>query len=217
MARVRISKQLEKSVTAGSIIATDVSNEASYLAPGTNGQLLTVVSGVPAWQTLSFPSEYEQYANVAALPATGVTDVIYYTAAENEFRIWNGSAYVLVPTAPTFTVAGNTGTNQTISSGNTLSIVGASNTGIIVTASNTDTLTITVREQVDNFSPTTGATTVTASQTPLVAYLQVYRNGIIQDITDDYTVSGTTITFVTAFGSSTGATYGEKIKLIYKY
>lgn len=217
MARVRISKQLEKSVSAGSIISTDVLNEANYLAPGTNGQLLTIVSGVPAWQTLSFPSEYDQYADVASLPVTGSTDVIYYTTAENQFRIWNGTVYILVPTAPTFIVAGNAGTSQTIASGNTLSIQGASNSGVVTTASATDILTIEVKQQIDTFFPTSGTSTVTASQTPLTGYLQVFRNGIIQDLTDDYTVSGTTITFVTAFGASTGATFSEKVKLVYRY
>jgi len=215
--RVRFDLRLEKSLTPGSTLISNNENEAQWLNPGTNGQLLTIVSGVPIWQTLNFPSEYDQYANVASLPITGNTDVIYYTAAENQFRIWNGSNYILVPTSPTFTVSGNTGTNQSIVSGDTLSIVGASNSGVIVTASNTDTLTISIREQVDNFNPTTGTSVVTASQTPLINYLKVYRNGILQDITDDYTVSGNTITFLTSFGSSTGAVYSEKVKLVYKY
>ena len=217
MARIRISKQLEKSVSAGSIISTDVSNEAVFLAPGTNGQVLTIASGVPAWSTLTLPSEYDQYANVAAFPATGVTDVIYYATAENAFYIWNGSAYVTVPTAGSFTIAGNSGTSQTISSGNTLTIQGAASSGVVTTASATDILTIGLNEVKESFSPTAAATTVTTSQTAIVSTLEVFRNGILQDITDDYTVSGTTITFVAAFAASTGAAYSERVKVIYRY
>lgn len=217
MARVRISKQLEKSVSAGSIISTDVSNEPFYLTPGTNGQLLTIVSGVPAWQTLSFPSEYEQYANIASLPVTGTADVIYLAIAENRFLIWNGTTYVAVPTNLSLTLAGDTGTNQTISNSDTITIKGATNSGVTTVSSATDTISISLREVKETFSPTASTTTVTASQTPIVSTLQVYRNGIMQDITDDYTVSGTTITFLTAFGASTGATYSEKIKLIYRF
>jgi len=41
MARTRLNLQLEKSVVEGSIIVTDASKEANYLAPGTAGQVLT--------------------------------------------------------------------------------------------------------------------------------------------------------------------------------
>jgi hypothetical protein len=52
--RIRISKQLETSATAHSLIKTDASNEAAYLAPGTSGQVLTIDgSGIPTWTTSS--------------------------------------------------------------------------------------------------------------------------------------------------------------------
>lgn len=41
MARTRLNLQLEKSVVEGSVIITDASKEAMYLAPGTAGQVLT--------------------------------------------------------------------------------------------------------------------------------------------------------------------------------
>ena len=41
MARTRLNLQLEKSVVEGSVIITDASKEANYLAPGTAGQVLT--------------------------------------------------------------------------------------------------------------------------------------------------------------------------------
>lgn len=43
--RVQISKGLEKSVTDASILLTDNNNEAFYLAPGSCGQVLSVIDG----------------------------------------------------------------------------------------------------------------------------------------------------------------------------
>jgi hypothetical protein len=284
MPRKRIGLQLEKSTTAGSMVRTNVSNEQEYFAPGSSGQLLTIVSGVPTWQTITFPSEFEQYASHSARPATGASDVIYYCTAENDFSIWTGSAYVVVPTSPSFTVAGNsgtsqtiasgatlsvlaslgftsvasatgnvtitppagtttgnvmtwngtawasatpttgtftlagdTGTSQTISNGDTLTIKGATNSGVVVTASATDTVSISLNEQKDTFAPTSGATTVTLSQTPIASTLDIYRNGDLQDLTTDYTVSGVTVTFLTSFGATSGGAYSENCVAKYRY
>ncbi len=134
---------LEQSATPYSIPRTDATNNQEYIAPGANGQVWTVVGGIPQYAAITFPSEFEVFANVAALPVAGVVDVIYYTTAENEFRIWNGAAYVVVPTAASFsfTLAGNSGPNQTISNTDTLSILASR--GFTVVASATDTVTVT--------------------------------------------------------------------------
>lgn len=116
-----------------------------------------------------------------------------------------------------FTLAGNAGTNQVITTGDTLAIQGAANSGIITTGVATDTLTIALREQKDTFTSLTSGTTVTASQTPIGATLDVYRNGLLKELTTEYTVSGTTITFSVPFGVSTGATGGETVILKYRY
>lgn len=50
--RLKIGKQLEKSVIAGSIVKTDANNEQEYVQPGSNGQVLTVVAGIPTWSAL---------------------------------------------------------------------------------------------------------------------------------------------------------------------
>lgn len=134
---------LEQSATPYSIPRTDATNNQEYIAPGANGQVWTVVGGIPQYAAITFPSEFEVFANVAALPVAGAVDVIYYTTAENEFRIWNGVAYVVAPTAASFsfTLAGNSGPNQTISNTDTLSILASR--GFTVVASATDTVTVT--------------------------------------------------------------------------
>lgn len=49
--RLRIQKQLELSAVVGSIISTGATSEPYYLPPGTTGQVLTIVAGIPAYET----------------------------------------------------------------------------------------------------------------------------------------------------------------------
>lgn len=51
----------------------------------------------------------------------------------------------------------------------------------------------------------------TISNTPIANTLEVYVNGLLQDLTNDYTFSGTTITFVDA------PSVGETILTLYYY
>ena len=50
--RATIGKQLEKSLSPFSIIVTSALNEQQYVPAGTNGQVLTVVAGVPTWSAI---------------------------------------------------------------------------------------------------------------------------------------------------------------------
>jgi len=307
MSRIRISKETELSLVPRSLVVTDASNEQMYLAPGTAGQVLTIVAGVPTWTAapadvltsiayngttgvLSYVDELGATTNinlplekflasaslnpttniltltlndgstvtvnmtdylgytfdiadtVGGLETVGVSDTINFIG-NNGFNITvtAGNDVTLVPpvgtatgqvltwnnttseweavtpvTGSTFTVAGTAGTNQTISAGDTLTITGIAN-GILVTGTATDTLTISLREQLDNFTGLTSGSTVTATQTPIAATMRVYRNGRRQQLTADYTLSGTTVTFVTAFGVSTGAQGAETVELDYRY
>lgn len=47
--RLRFDLQLEKSITPGSTLVSDSSNVGKWLAPGSEGQLLTIVSSVPTY------------------------------------------------------------------------------------------------------------------------------------------------------------------------
>jgi hypothetical protein len=50
MSRIRIGKDSELSLVAGSIVVTDSANEQGFLAPGAEGTIPTIVAGVPVWQ-----------------------------------------------------------------------------------------------------------------------------------------------------------------------
>jgi hypothetical protein len=70
------------------------------------------------------------------------------------------------------------------------------------------------------FDPAAAATTVTLSATPIAGHpVEIHRNGVKQRIGagNDYTISGTTVTFTPAFGiSGGGATATETVNAIYQ-
>ena len=73
------------------------------------------------------------------------TGDLYFNTSTNKLRVFNGSAFVEIDAGMTsFTVAGSSGSNQTISNGNTLTI--AAGSGITTTGSATDTVTIAVTD-----------------------------------------------------------------------
>ena len=70
---------------------------------------------------------------------------LYFNTTTNRLRVYNGSAFVEIDSGMTsFTLAGSSGSNQTISNGNTLTI--AAGTGITTTGGSTDTVTIAVTD-----------------------------------------------------------------------
>lgn len=308
MSRLRIGKELERSLTAGSTITTNASNEQQYVAPGTNGQVFTMVAGSPAWAaggniltTLSYAPltgiltyvdeaavttninlPLEKFLSAAAFNSTtniltltlsdgstvavNMSDFVGYTfgisdgttsqtvgvgtseiitfigtrgftatvsatdtvtfapplgTVTGQVMTWNNTTLVWEATTPaagsSFTVGGDSGTAQLINAGNTLSLLGAVNSGVKVAMSATDTARIGLNEQTDIFTGLTSGTTVTATQIPLAAKLNVYRNGRLADLTTDYTLAGSTVTFTTAFGISGGAQGSETVTLIYRY
>ena len=113
-----------------------------------------------------------------------------------------------------FTITGDTGTDL-VNNHETVNFTG---TGGLTATVSANQVSYQYRTQVDTFLGLTSGTTVTASQTPLTI-IGVTRNGLdqIAGATEDYTISGTTVTFNTAFGPSGGGAGVENIKLIYSY
>ena len=289
--RIRIDKQIWKSVTPGSVVVTDSNNEQQYVVPGSNGQVLQVVAGVPAWVTpaagfsgfsitdgttteaiasadtitvagsdkvtavvsatdtitvgldttgasandvltidgsgnvIWAPNAFDnEFTSVATLPATGETDLIYHNQADNKFYIWDGAAFVEVPTAPSFSLSMSDGTTtETLANGNTINFASSDKVTAVVSATDTvtvglDTVGATAGQQLtfDGTNVVWGSApiavpanedyidtnlsgsvlTVTGSLTNF--YYTVFRNGLRQKLGLDYTVSGQNITFTDA-------------------
>jgi hypothetical protein len=70
---------------------------------------------------------------------------LYFNTTTNRLRVYTGSAWVEIDAGMTsFTLAGSSGSNQTITNGNTLTI--AAGSGITTTGGSTDTVTIAVTD-----------------------------------------------------------------------
>ena len=71
--------------------------------------------------------------------------MLYFNTTTSRLRVYTGSSWVEIDSGMTsFTLAGSSGSNQTISNGNTLTI--AAGTGITTTGGSTDTVTIAVTD-----------------------------------------------------------------------
>ena len=71
--------------------------------------------------------------------------MLYFNTTNNRLRVYTGSTWVEIDSGMTsFTLAGSSGSNQTISNGNTLTI--AAGSGITTTGGSTDTVTIAVTD-----------------------------------------------------------------------
>lgn len=113
---------------------------------------------VDKWQISSDGSTFANVATTADVAGVSITtlddigDVVITGNATGQFLQYNGSAWVNQTVATSFTVAGDSGSNQTITSGaDTLTISGG--TGLTSVASATDTITL----NLDNTAVTAGS------------------------------------------------------------
>lgn len=96
--RIRIGKDTEKSAVIGSIVKTDSNNEQSYLAPGTNGQVLETVAGVPTWATLPTTSNLFTASDDQTVPNTAIVQ------AGDTYKLQNNNTLLDITLSKTGTV-----------------------------------------------------------------------------------------------------------------
>lgn len=86
------------------LAATDLTVTPANLAAlrGASGGLASLDGGgkVPSAQLPAFVDDVLEYANLAALPGTGVAGVIYVTLDTNKTYRWSGSAYTEISPSP---------------------------------------------------------------------------------------------------------------------
>lgn len=250
--RIRIQKQLEKSTSPFSIIRTNASNEAEYVAASALSFSLTdgtTTETIAMGDTLTVSTQNGVTAVVSAtdLLTLGIqvsadagndltfgTDGKLYLSKNDLINnvTWNDATNELVLTfdsgatvnVPIVDAISTWLADFTISDGTTTDVVNnhetlvfAGTNGLKPTVS-ANQVSYGLQTQVDTFLSLTSGSTVTLTQTPLTI-LSVSRNGLdqIAGASEDYTISGTTITFNIAFGSSPGGAGTENIKVMYTY
>jgi hypothetical protein len=172
----------QSTYATGDILYASASNTLSKLTAGTNGQVLTLASGVPSWAA-STSSGVSFVVTDFTATASQTTFTVTYTVglvevyrngvklAQADYTASNGTTIVLA-----------TGANA----GDIIEVVafGAVNTAAVITA--------------EDFSGTGSQTVFTMSVTPANSESVIIAiSGVVQD-PSNYTVSGTTLTFSTA-------------------
>jgi hypothetical protein len=170
------------SYTTGDIIYASATNTLAKLPAGTNGQILSLASGIPSWITNTSTGVSFVVTNITA-SASQTTFTVTYTVglievyrngvklAIADYTASNGTTIVLATPA---------------NAGDVIEVVafGAVNTAAVITA--------------EDFNGTGSQTVYTMSVTPAnSASVIIAISGVVQD-PSTYTVSGTTLTFSTA-------------------
>lgn len=130
--------------------------------------------------------------------ASTTNGTISYNSSSNKFRVYQNGAWTDMVGGggfTSFTVAGDTGSSQTITDGNTLTLTGG--TGVDTVASATDTVTFSVdvteieatsTDMVTETSSTLVVTPAVARFAPGVAKFWALINGAATSILNDYNV-----------------------------
>lgn len=206
MDRLIISKQLEQAVGANYTVETDGSGNLQFISSSTfvtshQTSLVVTTDGNSTGVSQSGTSDHTVDITLLSTVggnalSLGVDGGLYYAGA-GSFDISDG------------------GTSQTIASGNTLLF--SAGDGISAVVSATDTLTISRREVVEEFSVTSAdgsSITVIGTLPASEDLIRIFRNGMaVRD--GDWSLLGNDITFTESFGGSTNGTDSENILIRY--
>lgn len=191
---------------------------------------------VPSAQLPSYVDDVLEYANQAALPASGETGKLYLTLDNNKVYRWSGSTYVEIVASPSSTdsvTEGSTNLYYTntrvdtrigLTSINALSDVDTatsaptSGQGLIWNSTTSQwvpgnvsaNLTGSTTRTLTTITATSGQTTFTASGGYTVGYVDVYQNGIkLVGGGDDFTATNGTTVILTQ-----GANVGDVVEIV---
>lgn len=170
------------SYTTGDIIYSSATDTLSKLAAGTNGQVLTLASGVPSWANSTSSGVSFVVTDFTATAGQTTFTVTYTVGLVEVYR--NGVKLAVAD------YTASTGTTIVLATpanaGDIIEVVafGAVNTAAVITA--------------EDFSGNGSTTVFTMSVTPANSESVIIAiSGVVQD-PSNYTVSGTTLTFSTA-------------------
>jgi len=137
------STQASNASTSASTASTQATNAASSATAAASSAAAAAASADAFDDTyLGAKSSDPSVDNDGDALTTGD---LYFNTSTNRLRVYNGSAWIEIDAGMTnFTLAGTSGSSQTISNADTLTI--AAGSGITTTASATDTVTIAVTD-----------------------------------------------------------------------
>jgi hypothetical protein len=170
------------SYTTGDIIYASATNTLAKLPAGTNGQILSLASGIPAWINNTSSGVSFVVTNFTATAGQTTFTVTYVVGLVEVYR--NGVKLAIA--------------DYTASNGTTIVLATPANAGDVIEVVAFGSVNTAAVITAQNFSGTGSQTVFTMSVTPAnSASVVIAISGVVQDPAN-YTVSGTTLTFATA-------------------
>lgn len=166
----------------GDILYASASNTLAKLSAGTNGQVLTLASGIPSWANSTSSGVSFVVTNFTATAGQTTFTVTYTVGLVEVYR--NGVKLAIA--------------DYTASNGTTIVLATPANAGDVIEVVAFGAVNTAAVISAQTFSGTGSQTVFTMSVTPAnSASVVIAISGVVQD-PSNYTVTGTTLTFSTA-------------------
>jgi hypothetical protein len=170
------------SYTTGDIIYSSATNTLAKLSAGTNGQVLTLASGIPSWANSTSSGVSFTVTDFVATYGQTTFTVTYTVGLVEVYR--NGVKLAIA--------------DYTASNGTTIVLATFANAGDVIEVVAFGAVNTAAVITAEDFSGTGSQTVYTMSVTPANSEsVFIAISGVVQD-PSNYTVSGTTLTFSTA-------------------
>jgi hypothetical protein len=170
------------SYTTGDIIYSSATNTLAKLPAGTNGQILSLASGIPSWINNTASGVSFVVTNFTATASQTTFTVTYVVGLVEVYR--NGVKLAIA--------------DYTASNGTTIVLATPANAGDVIEVVAFGAVNTAAVITAEDFNGTGSQTVYTMSVTPAnSASVIIAISGVVQD-PSTYTVSGTTLTFSTA-------------------
>jgi hypothetical protein len=174
----------QSTYATGDILYASATNTLSKLTAGTNGYVLTLVAGVPAWMQSTGGVTSFSAGTTGFTPNTGTTGAITLAGTLNVAN--GGTGLTATPSNGQLLIGNGSGyTQATLTAGSNITITNSSGGISIASTGGAGNYTRT------SFTATAGQTSFTVSYT--VGYVQVYLNGVLLNGSDYTATSGTAI------------------------
>ena len=170
------------SYTQGDLVYASASNTLAKLPAGSNGQVLTLASGIPSWAASTSSGVSFVVTNFTATAAQTTFTVTYVVGLVEVYR--NGVKLAIA--------------DYTASNGTTIVLTNPANAGDVIEVVAFGAVNTAAVITAEDFSGTGSQTVFTMSVTPAnSASVIIAISGVVQD-PSNYTVTGTTLTFSVA-------------------
>jgi len=200
--QVLTNKTIDTANNTITVVEADISDLGSYIT-ATSSDVLQNKTIDSANNTLTLDLSEGTLTGTTAEFNTALSDGSFATLAGSE-ALTNKDLTGSGNTFPTITIRDDSSTEDAVSLGETLIVTGANG---ITTSVASNTLTITgaatsLTYTNGTFTGDGSTTTITIDSGRAVDDVLVHVNGFLLVPTDDYTISGTTLTFATAPAAS---------------